>query len=137
MFARDCADLCDRLNRAHLVVSIHDGDERCSIRDGRFHVSWVDHALPIDRDSDQIKPEFVSQLLRRMAYGMVFDWGHNNLRTSFSAPRKGNSAKGQVVTFGSAAREDHLSRCAVQYTSYCPACLIQGTSSLARQLVHA
>lgn len=56
-FPRNSTDLLDRLDRANLIVGVHDADQDGARRDGTTHVVGIDPARAVDRHIGHCRAE--------------------------------------------------------------------------------
>ncbi len=136
--AGDGADLGDRLNSAHLVVGVHDADQRRVGPDGLFHRSGVHQAVAVHRHVGHVKAKVLLQLLDGVADGVVLDGrGDDVVLLGAVAPLKGHAAQGQVVALGAATGKDDLVGRAAQDVGHRLAGLIHGVVRLASHAIDA
>ena len=112
---RSCAilrELGDRLDRADLVVRVHDRDEGGVVGDELAQPIGRHDAGLIDRE-ERRAPAAARQRLQRVQHGLVFDRARDEMTAAGRLERVGGAADREVVRLGAAAREHDLRRIAV------------------------
>jgi len=106
MLARDGADLFDRLDRADLVVGVHDADQDGARGDGAANGLGIDAARRVDGQICHARAE----PLKKPAWGEnggVLDLGRDDV-LALVAEREECALDRKVVGFAAAAREHDL-----------------------------
>lgn len=106
--ARDPADLSDRLDRADLVVRVHDRHEDGIGPEGAPHVVGVDQAAGIHRHMGDLAAVLL-QIFHGLQHRVVLDGGSDQMAT-FLLVGIGGAQYRPVVGFSAPAREVDLFR---------------------------
>src|SRR5713226_2170643 len=110
-------NLRDRLQRASLVVGVHDRDQHRLLIDSRLNISRTD---PPTFVHGQIRDPQSMQSLKGTANiedgGMLGDLGDDML--AISTPRQCCPTNGKVVAFRPSAGENDFGRCTAQQPGY-------------------
>jgi hypothetical protein len=106
--AADRAQLSQRLDRADLIVCIHDRDQHRIRADGCAQVVGGDHTIAIHRQYCSGEAKRL-ELLDRVQHGVVLDRAGDDMRALAGlALRQRNTLDRQVIGLRSAAGEDDL-----------------------------
>ena len=93
----DARGLGDRLDRADLVVHVHDADEGGLVRDRRLQLREVDEALAVDAEVGDAEA-LLLEPLGRVEDGVVLDGGRDDVvAAAGAAGGPGGAAQRQVV----------------------------------------
>ena len=108
-FFADCTDLCDRQDRADLVVGVHDGHEAGVRADGCLDLLGGDGADLADRQQLDLKALFF-ELFQRVQHSMVLKRGGNDVLFALlrAEPRGGDD--GLIVGLAAAGGEVNFAR---------------------------
>ena len=110
--AADAPDLRDRLHRSHLVVDVHDRDERGLVGDRRRDIGGIDQPVAIHRQvGDAVA--LVFELLAGAQHRVMLDGAGDDV---LATPpwRIRDALDRQIISLGAAAGEDDLGGAAVQ-----------------------
>ena len=107
----------DRLDRADLVVGVHDGDQDRLVRDRLFEFRRVDEAVLVDREIGDGEA-FLLQVLAGMEDRMVLDLRSDDM-VALLPVRKGHSLDRPVVGLASPGGEIDLIRSAPSAFATC------------------
>ena len=139
---RDGRQFRDRLNRANLVVRVHDRHEDGVIR---LAGGWFE-GLPqtVGRDNpclvyrqERGAPPPSNKRPERVQDGFVLDSGRDEMTSPGWFQRFGHPPNRKIVTLGSAAREDHLGRLAANQSGDGRAGIVQNPLGLLAKMMDA
>jgi len=102
----DAADLCDRLDGAHLVVGMHDADENGLRRDRPDYIVGIDPAEAVDRNDAHVEALPFQEAAGPEDCRMLD--GTDNDVVALAPQRPGHPFEGEVVGLAASAREDDL-----------------------------
>src|SRR5581483_129073 len=97
--ARDVANLGEWLERANLIVGVHDGDERRLRCDGRLHRRWIHHPPLVDRQIGHAEAVTLLEIATGGKHGRMLDLARDQVGALW-VPRplgKGNPLEREVV----------------------------------------
>ena len=131
----DCAYLPYRLDRAYLVVGVHDGDKDSVVGYRRLHVSRVNHAIPVHGKIGHPETALLQEM-QRLQYGMVLNGaGDDVLALLFQG--EGHAFDSQVVCLGPPAGEDDFLRPRVDESCDTLPCSLHGHLGILPEIVNA
>jgi hypothetical protein len=122
--ARDLADLADGLDRAHLVVRVHHGDEQGLGRDGPADVLGGDAPESVHGDARHPRSKAFEEPAR-LDDGRVLDRRGDEVVPAV-AEREEDAFEGVVVRLAPAAGEDDLRGIAVEEARHLAAGALDG-----------
>ena len=102
-------DLGDWLNRAYLVIGVHDRYKGSAVGEGVGDTVRGHHAGLVDRHQGGLPPP-AGQGLQGVQNGLVLDGAGHQVLSAGRLEDLGGPSKGQVVGLRAAAREDDLGR---------------------------
>ena len=129
-------DLGDRLDRADLVVGVHDRDEGRVVGEQLPDAIGRDDARLIDRD-ERRPPAAPGERLQRVQHGLVLDRAREQMTTAGRLERLGGAADGEVVRLGAAAREHDFGRIGIDERRHRRSGVVQDRFGLLAEMMHA
>src|SRR5215470_17459128 len=131
--AADAANLCYRLNSAHLVVGIHDRDECSLIGKCSTDIIGIDAAIAINGYIGSFEAKTL-QVLAGVQHSMVF-YRRGNQVVSLFLQGKRYTFNRQVIALGAAACKGDLGRTTAKQLSHLFASAVNGLHGTASQRV--
>ena len=135
MLSGDCGAALDRLDRANLIVGVHDADQDGIRRDCLSEVVWVDPSRAIHRQPGHLRTEAFEEAQRSHDSRML-DAGRDEMRVRARASEE-NTLQGKVIGFATSAGEHHFARRAAEKCRYLAAGLLDHPASRAAGPVSA
>ena len=132
----DPPDLGDGLDRPHLVVGVHDGDEGGPVGDGPSHVVGIHAAVRVHGQVGHLETEALLQLVAGVEDSVVLD-GRGDDVVALVALAKGDAPEGQVIALRATTGEDNFPLFCSQDLGHRRPGLVQGLERLAAQAVDA
>jgi hypothetical protein len=106
-FSADRSEFRKRLDRASLIVGVHDRDERGVFLNQSSQKLRVHNSTGINGQKGNLKTLKVLQVLRRVKHGMVLHSRNNNVLTAHRMCT-GNADQCQIARFCASTRKNHL-----------------------------
>ena len=106
LLAGDLRDFGDRLDRADLVVRVHDADQKCVLGDRLADVVGIDKAAPVDWNVGHVRAKSLEKPAWCQDRGML-DLRRDNVRRSIAA-RKEQALEREIVGLAATTGEDDL-----------------------------
>ena len=106
-FSADGSEFRKRLDRASLIVGVHDRDERGVFLNQSSQKLRVHNATGINGQKGNLKTLKVLQVLRRVKHGMVLH-SRNNYMLTVHCMCTGNSDQCQIARFCTSTRKNNL-----------------------------